>query len=63
MSDDSLKAGVRFDVAVKMLKTDSNMSESITNPKNSKNKNNSNKQNENLNNMNKEQGDNFDFLM
>ena len=54
MSDDSLKAGVRFDVAVKMLKTDSNMSESITNPKNSKNKNSSNKQNENLNNMNKD---------
>ena len=43
MSDDSLKAGVRFDVAKKILKTDSNMSESITNPKNNKNNNKLNK--------------------
>ena len=54
MSDDSLKAGVRFDVAKKMLKTESNMSESITNPKNNKNNNKSNKQNENVNSINKD---------
>jgi len=63
MSDDSLKAGVRFDVAKKMLKTESNMSESITNPKNNKNNNKSNKQNENVNSINKDESDNIDFLM
>jgi hypothetical protein len=58
MNDDSLKAGRRFDVAFKMLKTETN-----PNPLNTiKAKRNKASADENTNKANQEQ-DNFDFLM